>query len=367
MTALRRLAVIAGLAILAAACGAPEPPAAEPVRAARIEAARPAQAAAVRVFVGRVEARLTVDLAFQVGGRLASFPVSEGEILDEGAVVAALETQDFDRALREARVQLQQARQNLDRVQTLHERGIAADAALEDARTAYDLRAVSLDNAQQNLEYATVSAPFEGLVSRRLVDNFTTVAAGQPVARLQDVSELRVAIQVPESVLALVDEREPAELSARFPFLPDQSFTLEFRELVAEPDRASQTYTVLFALPNDIPANILPGMTANVRVIIEPSAQVAEAGGAIIPVTALSPASEGGFVVWVFDPASSVVNARRISVGPVTGEMVRVEEGLAPGEQIVTAGVNALYEGMAVRPLQGGAEASVVLNGPGRF
>ena len=365
MTALRSIGA-AVLAVLAAACGAPEPPAAEPVRAARIEAARPAEAAAVREFVGRVEARLTVDLAFQVGGRLADFPVSEGQIIEEGAVVAALQTQDFERAVRTAEVQLQQARQNLDRVRTLHERGIAADAALDEAQTAYDLRLVALDNARQNLEYATVEAPFQGLVSRRLVDNFTTVAAGQPVARLQDVSELRVAIQVPESVLAMVDETETREMTARFPFLPDQTFPLEFRELVAEPDRASQTYTALFALPGDIPANILPGMTANVRIIIEAD-ESQPRGGALIPVSALSPTPEGGFVVWVFDPRTGAVSARRVAVGPVTGETVRIDEGLAPGEQIVTAGVTALYEGMPVRPLQGGSEASVVLNGPARF
>ena len=362
LAALRLAAICAGLA----ACGAPEPAADEPVRAARIEAARPAQSAAVREFVGRVEARLSVDLAFQVGGRLSEFPVSEGEIIEAGSVVARLESQDFERALREARVQLQQASQNLERVQTLHERGIAADAALEEARTAYNLRAVALDNARQNLDYATIEAPFEGLVSRRLVDNFTTVAAGQPVARLQDVGELRVAIQVPESVLALVDETEPRVMSARFPFLPDQSFALEFRELVAEPDRASQTYTALFALPSDIPANILPGMTASVRIIIESGAKN-DAPGVIIPVSALSPTSQGGFEVWVFNPGQGVVSARAVAVGPVTGETVRVDEGLSPGEQIVTAGVTALYEGMAVRPLQGASETSVVIDGPGRF
>ncbi len=337
-------------AALAACSPAPvsEP---SPIRAARIEQVQPAQSAAVRDFVGRVEARLTVDLAFQVGGRLADFPVSEGEQIAEGTRVAALEAQDFERALREARVQLQQAQQNLDRQRTLHERGIASDAALEDAQTAYDLRAVALDNARQNRQYAEVDAPFDGLVSRRLVDNFTTVSPGQPVVRLQDVSELRVAIQVPESVLALVDETEPEEMTARFPFLPDQNFDLEFRELVAEPDQASQTYTVLFALPNDIPANILPGMTANVRIVTEPNA-LNENPGVRVPVTALAAAPDGGFQVWVFNPAEGLVNARRVAVGPVNGESVLVEEGLEAGEQIVTAGVTALHEGMAVRPLQ---------------
>lgn len=354
---MKSLIALLPAAALLAACSAPPPEAEETVRAARIEMVRPAESAAVREFVGRVEARLTVDLAFQVGGRLADFPISEGEVIEEGAVVARLETQDFERALREARVQLQQARQNLERQQTLHERGIASDAALEDAQTAYDLRAVALDNARQSLEYATITAPFEGLVSRRLVDNFSTVAAGQPVARLQDVSELRVAIQVPESVLALVDQSDPREMTARFPFLPDQSFPLEFRELVAEPDQASQTYTALFALPNEIPANILPGMTANVRIITEPGAD-ADLAAVHAPVSALSSAPDGGFVVYVYNPSSGEVASRRVGVGPVSGETVLIETGLSAGEQIVTAGVTALHDGMRVRPLERSRTAS---------
>jgi RND family efflux transporter MFP subunit len=280
-------------AVLSACSPAPvsEPP---QVRAARIESVQPAQSSSAREFVGRVEARLTVDLAFQVGGRLSDFPVSEGQQIEQGSLVASLETQDFERALREARVQLQQAQQNLDRQRTLHDRGIASDAALEDAQTAYDLRAVALDNARQNRQYATIDAPFDGLVSRRLVDNFTTISPGQPVVRLQDVGELRVAIQVPESTVALVDENAPREMMARFPFLPDQTFPLEFRELVAEPDQASQTYTALFALPNDIPANILPGMTANVRIVIEPDA-INENSGVRVPVTALAAGPDGAF------------------------------------------------------------------------
>lgn len=349
---MKHLLPITGAVSAALAACSPAPVSEPPqVRAARIEQVQPAQSSSAREFVGRVEARLTVDLAFQVGGRLSAFPVSEGQQIDQGSLVASLETQDFERALREARVQLQQAQQNLDRQRTLHDRGIASDAALEDAQTAYDLRAVALDNARQNRQYATIEAPFDGLVSRRLVDNFTTISPGQPVVRLQDVGELRVAIQVPESTLALVDENEPREMMARFPFLPDQTFPLEFRELVAEPDQASQTYTVLFALPNDIPANILPGMTANVRIVIEPDA-INENPGVRVPVTALSAGPDGGFQVWVYSPSEGQVSARSVAIGPVTGDTVLVETGLAAGEQIVAAGVTALHEGMSVRPLQ---------------
>ncbi|WP_440958076.1 efflux RND transporter periplasmic adaptor subunit [Oceanicaulis sp. LC35] len=335
-----------------AACSPAEPEEQAPPRAARIEAVEAAATSNQREFVGRVEARLTVDLSFQVGGRLAEFPVSEGELIEQGAVVARLETQDFERARREAQVQLQQARQNLDRQSTLNERGIASDAALEDAQTAYDLRAVALDNARQNLEYATITAPFDGLISRRLVDNYTTVSPGQPVVRIQDISELRVAIQVPESLIAQVDREDKPEMIARFPFLPDQTFTLEYRELVAEPDQASQTYTALFALPEELPANILPGMTASVTVNLPQTMNAQQ--GVVAPLSALSSNPDGSFSVWIYDEQTGAVSRRDVLAGPIEGGEVVIHSGLEPGEEIVTAGVTALHEGMLVRPINSG-------------
>lgn len=352
--ALIALLLVPVIALTLAACNGEAEQAETVVRTAKIEAVMPASAPSRREFVGRVEARLSVDLAFQVPGRLANFPVSEGEVIPEGTLIAQLETQDFERALREAQVQLQQAQQNVERVRTLHERGIASDAALEEAETAYDLRAVALDMARQNLDYATLTAPFEGLVSRRLVDNFSTVAAGQPIARLQDISELRVAISVPESLIATIDREAEREVTARFPFLPDQRFELEYREIMTEPDQASQTYRVIFALPDDVPGNILPGMTASVNVSLE--AEASESPGAVIvPVSALSSTPEGTFQAWVYDPVTGTVSARDITTGPVSGSTLLVTSGLSAGDLIVTAGVNALHEGMAVRPMAGRA------------
>ncbi|WP_429912934.1 efflux RND transporter periplasmic adaptor subunit [Glycocaulis sp.] len=337
-------------ATLLAACSDVAATPEETLRTARIETVAAPTGLARREFVGRVEARYTVDLAFQVSGRLAEFAIAEGQMVEEGTLIARLEDQDYERALREARVQLQQARTHLERQQTLHERGIASDAALEDARTAFELRSVALDTMRQNLAYATIEAPFTGLLSRRLVDNFTTLSAGQPVARLQDLSELRVAIAVPESLIGTLEAPGSYAISARFPFLADQDFPLEFRELIAEADAASQTYKVMFALPPGIPGNILPGMTVNVRVQLDQENM--PGGDAVrIPVTALSALPDGGFQVWVFNPETSEVVARPVRTRGVEGSSVLVLDGVQAGEQIVTAGVSGLSEGMRVRPM----------------
>lgn len=331
------------------ACGADVVDSAPPPRLVQVETVSDSGPQSRHEFVGRVEARLSVDMAFQVGGQLAELPISEGTPIQRGDLVARLDQEDFQRAAREARVQLQQARTDLDRQLTLFERGIASEAARDNAQTQYDLRDVALENAQRNLDYATLTAPFDGLVSRRLVDNFAIIAPGQPIVRLQDLSELRVSIPIPEDMVATFDEEDLEIIEAGFAFLPGQRFRLEPRELVSEPDSASQTYRGILALPSDIPANILPGMSATVWA--EFTDDALGASRIRIPVNALAYGPDGTPAVFVYDSASRQVTRRAVSTGEIDGDDVEITGGLGTGEQIVTAGVSALHDGMAVRPL----------------
>jgi len=300
-------------------------------------------------FVGRVEARLSVDMAFQVGGQLADLPLTEGQRIAEGDLVARLDLEDFELARQEARVQLQQARTDLERQRTLHERGIASQAALDSAQTQYDLRLVALENAQRNLQYATLTAPFDGLVSRRLVDNFTIVSPGQPIVRIQDVGELRVSIPVSEDMVATFDQNNLVALEAAFSFLPGQTFSLIPRELVSEPDDTSNTYRAIAALPDDIPANILPGMTATVWAEVERNGPVTT--DVAVPLAAVSERPDGSNSVWVYDADTGTVSPRAVETAGLRGSSVIVTDGVQAGDLIVTAGVSALHEGMEVRPL----------------
>jgi len=339
------------MAAILSACGQEAEAPADVVKTARIETVQAAANGSVRQFVGRVEAAQTVDIAFQVGGRLERFPVEEGQEVSEGDLIAQLELQDFRRAVRQAEVKLEQSRSDLSRQESLFERNAAPQVALENARTAYDLAEVGLDQARQNLEYATLTAPFDGFISRKFIDNFTSVQPGAPIARLQDSSELRVAFNVPEDLIALVNEADVV-VRASFPFLPERSFPLEYRELVGEPDQASQTYRVLMALPAEIEANILPGMTANVTALVNAKTDFASNAGAVrVPVGALADAPSGGYAVWVYQGDTGAVTRRTVETGDLTNGEIIVTAGLSPGERIITAGVNGLVEGMRVRPL----------------
>lgn len=343
------LLVALGASLVLAACSQETPPPPAEARLVQLAEVVAETGQTQHEFVGRIEARLSVDMAFQVGGQLAELPLNEGVLIEQGTLVAALDREDFQRAEREARVQLQQANTELERQRTLFDRGIASQAALDSAQTNYDLREVALQTARRNLGYATLTAPFDALVSRRLVDNYTIVSPGQPVVRLMDVSEMRVSIPISESMVATFDRANLVSLEAAFSFLPGQTFSLEPRELVSEPDAASRTYRAIAALPDDIPANILPGMTATVFAEFDNPAGAVS--GLRVPLAAVSSAPDGSQRVWVYDDAAGSVVPQTITTAGFDGDTVVVTTGLDAGDRVVTAGVSSLHEGMRVRPL----------------
>lgn len=165
--------------------------------------ARPASLGIERNFTGRIAARRTVDLAFEVAGRLVRLEGREGQELPAGAVLAALDPVPFQLALDEARVQAGLAERSLSRLRSLYVRGAGTEAALEEAEAAYELRRIAEEAAERDLSLATLTAPFDAMIARRLVEEGSLIQPGTAVIRLHDVGEWRVKVSVPESLMRL--------------------------------------------------------------------------------------------------------------------------------------------------------------------
>src|SRR5690606_9076759 len=186
---------------------------------------------------------------FQVGGRIVDMPVQQGTFVPKGSLIAALDPSDYQLAVREAELQLEQAARDLERTRTLLERGTLSRASLDQAETAHNLRQVALDTARRNLAYTRIVAPFDALVTRRLVDPFTNVPAGAHIVRVQNVEEFRVHINVPENLMGALSAPERLVAEAVFSNAPEQPLPLTYREHETEPDAVAQTYRVTFGLP----------------------------------------------------------------------------------------------------------------------
>jgi RND family efflux transporter MFP subunit len=299
-----------------------------------------------RRFVGRVEALRTVDLAFELTGQVVDLPVVTGEAVAEGSLIAALDRTDFELRLREAEARRDLARLTFRRADDLVSRGAAPQAQRDEAEAEMLLAEVGYDQATRALAQTEITAPFPALITRRHVDAYAFVTPGTPIVRVQDVSEMRVAISVPESLVGLAPEPGTLTARARLAALPGETFPLALREFVTEADPVAQTYEVSFAIDGSRDSRILPGMTATVEIDVQTGAPQ----GLQIPLAAVDGSGPEGPRVWVFDAESGTVSARAVTLGTPREETVPVLDGLETGLRIVAAGADRLLEGQEVRP-----------------
>lgn len=334
--------------LIACADRTPPEPVDQSIRPARLFVVRDARETQQYEFVGRVEAAQSIDASFEVAGPLRQLPVLEGQSIASGTLVAALDTTDFELAVRESRVQLQLARQDLERKQQmLKQRGIAK-SLVHDARSVFELQKVRLEKAEESLRDAQILAPFDAYVARRYVDNFVNVSVGQKIVRLNDLHRLLVVASVPEALAATGNQEQVLDMYAVFDFLPDERFALALHEIRGEADAVAQTYETAMIMERPSQWNILPGMTASV--IVEMQA-LDESPSVFLPSSTLVGDAQGGFHVWVYDADTQELERRRVFVGAPQAHGIPVLAGIGDGEMIVATGASQLQEGMRIRPL----------------
>ena len=304
-----------------------------------------------RRFFGRVRARETVDLAFQVGGQIVEFPVSEGQSLPEDTLVAQLDVTPFERELERAEVNLAKAQRDVSRLEELSGSAVS-QVQVRDSQTQLALAEIAEAEARERLDDATLETTFDALVARREVANFTTVSAGQPVVRLHDMSELRVDIDVPEVLFRSASAGAEVTFEASFPGYPG-TFPLELREYEAETADVAQTYAITLAFTSDVPAWVLPGAS----VTVDAAAPRASGDAMLVPETALLFDADRNPGVMVFTPGDTedtgTVNRAPVEIEVRDNARVALVEGPEPGIEIVAAGSAQLRDGQTVRRFTG--------------
>lgn len=333
---------LAAPAILPARAAAQDLP-----RPVRLFTVAPPEASLQRSLPGRVRALQSVDLAFQVPGQLNRLEVAQGQQVAQGEVIAQLDLDQYQRRLDEAETNLQRTRRNAERLEPLAGASVPR-AEVADARDGLTLAQIQREQAADDLAHATLRAPFDGLIARREVANYTTVSAGQPIVRLHDMSALLIDISIPE---VLVRSADPASLGFEAVFAgSDQVHPLDLEEFEADSRDAQQTFLVSLRFREAPGPLVFPGLSATVRI----TQQAPDANGLLIPETALVFGADRGTRVFVYEPGpdgdQGVLRGRAVEVRMGDDGLPRIVRGLQPGERIAAAGGALLAEGMPARP-----------------
>ncbi len=208
--------------------------------------------------------------------------------------------------------------------------------------------------ARNNLEYTRLTAPFDGTVVAKYVENYQTVLPRQAICRLLDTSKIEFVIDVPESMISLVPH--VADIICVFDAFPDLKIPAEIKEVGTEASTTTRTYPVNLIMDQPEGTTILSGMAGTASGRYKKGEDASEEG-VVVPAGAIfTPETEKQSYVWIVDESAQTVTRRAVTVGAPTAVGILVKEGLSAGQWIVTAGVQSLTEGQQVRLLTEGEE-----------
>lgn len=206
--------------------------------------------------------------------------------------------------------------------------------------------------ANLNLQDSTLRAPYDGVIAQRFVEEGQNVQVKQPIVRLQDVEEIDIAVDVPETVMvADIRTADIVELVAELSGAPGIQIPVHIREIAQVADPTTQTFNVRVAMQAPPGIRALPGMTATVTATYRRASILGKR--IAVPIGSIAKSALGSQQAWVIDADDKVVS-RPVKLGDVLGGDIEILDGLNPGDRIAVAGVSFLREGMQVTDLGDG-------------
>ena len=337
-------------------CDSKAPPEAQtrPVRTVTVEHGAEGETVSL---TGQVRPKDQVSLAFRLDGRMVKRLVNVGDVLKAGDIVAQLDPQNQQNALRSAQASLAaaeavltQARLTFGRQQQLLAGGWAARAKFDDAEQALRSAEAQVDAAhaqvgiaQDQLNYTDLFADAPGVVTATGAEPGEVVRAGQAIVNVARQGGRDAVFDVSEQ-LVRTGPRDPV-VQIALTNDPSVRATGRVREVSPQADPTTRTFQVKVGIIDPPPGMQLGSTVAG-------SIKLAAPDGLNVPATALTRA-DGRPAVWVVDPKNQTVSLRNVDVARYDPAGVVVSQGLDAGETVVTAGVQTLHPGQKVRLLEG--------------
>lgn len=330
----------------------PEP---RPVRTVTVEALADGETVS---FTGQIRAKDQVNLAFRLDGRMIERHAGVGDVIAAGQVVARLDSQNEQNALRSAEANLASAQAALiqatltfGRQQELLKNGWTPRAKFDDAQEALRTAEAQVESAeaqvriaQDRLGYTIMRADSPGAVTATGADSGEVVKAGQMIVQLAGQGKLDAVFDIPEQLIR-TGPRDPVVGLA----LSDDAQVLAtgyVRQVAPQADSATRTFQVKVGI-NNPPEGMRLGSTVTGRI------KLAAPAGVEVPASALT-GGNGRPAVWVVDRQSQTVALRPVDVVRYDPAGVVISRGLDKGDLVVTAGVQMLRPGQKVRLLGDG-------------
>jgi len=286
-------------------------------------------------LTGTLNPYTEVVVSSQAAGQITSLNAELGQNKSKGAVIATIDSRIRVLAVESAQLNADKQKRDLTRYESLFQGGTITQQQIDDARMANVSAQIQIEQAKKQLADATITAPINGVITEKNVESGSFVNMGSPVVRLLDISRLKIRMNVSESNVYKLSVGDKANVVCEA--FPDKTFTGKVSYIASKGDD-SHNYPVEVIISNN--GKLKAGTFANVTIGLPGK------GSALsIPREALLGSSKNAKVYVVKDNKAQI---RDITVSGGNEKVLFVANGLAKGEQIVTAGQINLIDGMTV-------------------
>ena len=309
---------------------------------------------------GTIEPVNKVEVGTQVSGIISKIYVDYNSIVKKGQVIAELDKINLESELASAKANLASSKSELDyqetnykRMKALHDKGFIsdddfdiADLSYKKAKEAYLVQLQTVQKAQTNLGYATITSPIDGVVLSKDVEEGQTVAASFSTPTLftiaRDLTDMQVVANVDEADIGNV--RDGQRVTFTVDAFPDDTFEGRVKQVRQQGEEESNvvTYEVVISAPNN-DLKLKPQLTANVNIYTEEIENVVS-----VPAKALrfSPSKEmmndGEKIkdcnatnkLWIKE--ANILKAYPVKTGITNGIRTQILEGIKEGTAVIT-------------------------------
>jgi RND family efflux transporter MFP subunit len=337
-----KMPVLVLLALLAG-CGRNEAPPAPSATPVRVESATRGPAVPPIDTNGIVVTKDEMRLSFKVGGVVRRIHVQEGDVVKRGARLAEIELTEISAQVEQAEQLAEKANRDLKRGENLYADQVISLEQLQDLRTQAAMAEAQFKSARFNLGHSVITAPQDGRVLRKLVEERELVPPGAPVLVFGESGRgyvVRAALADRE----IVNVKRGDKGEIRMDAFPGQPMSGTVVEVASAADERSGMFPieVIFDSP---PPRLVSGLVARLR--LAPTSEAPPL--TYVPMAALVEGDGDRASVFVIDgKASSKAIRRNVKVAFITADSIALESGLDAGETVITDGALFLENGEAV-------------------
>ena len=295
------------------------------------------------IFNGKVKEKSLTSLSFRVGGPLVELNINTGDYVNKGDIIAKIDSRDYKIQVDTRKAQYLQVKAEYLRYKELYENKKIPANTYEKIESGYLMAKASYENAENQLKDTELKAPFSGYIHEKLVENFNTIGIGQPIVSIIDLSQLEIIVSVPENQVLDIRNCDENYLTVK----NADVFEVPAKLLnINEKTGVDGLYEVRYILKQNSDLNILPGMTAEIKVVCkEKEKSLGISTDAVF-------FNNNSTCVWVYDQENQQIKKREVIVSSIKPDgKLKLIKGLNRGDLIITAGIHSLKDGQKVRPI----------------